>query len=321
MGTPDFAVPSLQALLDGGHAVVGVVTQPDKPSGRGGKLVPGPVKALALQHGLPVLQPRRVRRPEAVAEIRALAPDLTVTAAFGQILSQEVLDIPPLGSINVHASLLPRWRGAAPIHRSVMAGDRETGITLMYMDAGMDTGDIILQRAIEVGPAETAGSVSDRLALIGAELLLETVRLIGQGTAPRRSQDSGRATYAAKLEKQDEWIDWSQGTAAVCNRIRGLHPWPVAYTTCRRGILKIWQATPAEGAGAPGTVLALAKNRGPLVATGDGAVLLAVVQPESRGRMAGQAFAAGGGVATGEVLGAVGGPQSPPGSAPGLAGN
>lgn len=319
MGTPDFAVPSLQALLDAGYPVVGVVTQPDKPRGRGGKLAASPVKELALAHGLPVLQPRRIRRPEAVAELRALAPDLTVTAAFGQILSQEVLDIPPLGSINVHASLLPRWRGAAPIHRAVMAGDRETGITIMYMDAGMDTGDIIRQQAIPIGPAETAGEVSDRLAALGAELLVQTVRLIEQGRAPRTPQASALATYAPKLEKRDEWIDWSEPTAAVCNRIRGLCPWPVAYTTGRRGILKVWQASPAAGSGAPGTVLGLVKNRGPLVATGDGAVVLEVVQPESRGRMAGHAFAAGGGVAVGEVLGLTGAPESPPAPGAGLA--
>lgn len=305
MGTPDFAAASLQALLTAGYPLVGVVTQPDKPKGRGGQLAMSPVKELALRHDLPVLQPRRVRRPEAVAEVRALAPDLTVTAAFGQILSREVLDIAPLGSINVHASLLPAYRGAAPIHRAIINGETETGITTMYMDEGMDTGDTILRRAIPIGPEETAGSLHDRLAALGAEVLLETVALIAAGAAPRTPQEHSQATYAAKLERQDEYIPWGEPSRRVLDRIRGLCPWPVAYTTSRRGILKVWQAEACPGQGAPGTVLALVKGKGIAVATGDGAVLLTEVQPAGKARMPAAAFVAGGGVAVGDVLGTV----------------
>lgn len=321
MGTPDFACPSLAALAEAGHQVVAAVCQPDKPAGRGGRLVPPPVKVLAQARGIPVLQPRRVRHPEAVAQIRALAPDLIVTAAFGQLLSGELLAVPRLGAINVHASLLPRWRGAAPIHRAVMAGDRETGVTIMWMDEGLDTGDMLLWRAVPIGPDDTTGDLHDRLAALGAELVVEAVRLIAAGQAPRIPQDHSRATYAAKLTRADEWIAWQEPAEQVKNRVRGLNPWPGAYTTLRDGtVLKVWRvqvvpvpavpgAPTAPGVGAaPGTILGVIKGQGPVVACGQGAVVLLEVQPAGRRRMDGMAFAAGYRPQPGEVLGATGAP-------------
>lgn len=304
MGTPDFACPTLQALLDAGHEVVAVVTQPDKPAGRGGKLQPSPVKRLAGSRGVPVLQPKRVRRPEVVEQLRGLAPDLTVTAAFGQILSKDVLAVPRLGSLNVHGSLLPRWRGAAPLHRAVMAGDAETGVTIMWMDEGLDTGDMLVWGAVPIGPDDTTGTVHDRLAALGAELTLAAVRLIAAGQAPHIPQDPTRATYAHKLTKADERVDWAEPVAAVVNRIRGLNPWPGAYTASSLGELKLWRAVPAAGRGAPGEVLGVLKGVGPVVACGDGAVALAEVQPPGKRRMDGAAFAAGYKLPPGELLGA-----------------
>lgn len=315
MGTPEFACPTLEALIRAGYPVVAVVTQPDRPAGRGGKLQAPPVKRLAEAHGIPVLQPRRVRHPDVVAQLRALAPDLVVTAAFGQILSAEVLAVPRLGCLNVHASLLPRWRGAAPIHRAVMAGDTETGITIMWMDEGLDTGDILLQRAIPIGPLETAGEVHDRLAALGAELAVEAVRLVEEGRAPRIPQDHARATYAAKLTPEDERIDWRESATQVVNRIRGLNPWPVAHTTWQGQILKVWMAEPwpePVPAAPPGTVVAVVRDKGPVVACGEGAVLLTRLQPAGKRPMEAAAFLAGHRMAPGEVLGA----EQPPAEQP-----
>lgn len=303
MGTPDFACPTLAALLGAGYPVVAAVTQPDRPAGRGGQLQPSPVKRLAQQHGIPVLQPRRVRRPEVVAQLRELAPDLTVTAAFGQILSPEVLAVPRLGSLNVHGSLLPRWRGAAPIHRAVMAGDAETGVTIMWMDDGLDTGDMLLWRSVPIGPADTTGAVHDRLAALGAELTLAALQLIAAGRAPRIPQDHSRATYAAKLTRADEIVNWAEPATAVVNRIRGLNPWPGACTASSLGLLKLWRAVAVPGQGAPGTVLGVERGLGPVVACGHGAVALTELQPPGKRRMAGSAFAAGYRLPVGEVLG------------------
>ncbi|MFZ5816720.1 MAG: methionyl-tRNA formyltransferase [Bacillota bacterium] len=302
MGTPEFAAESLKALLAAGYPVVGVVTQPDKPVGRGGKVRFSPVKEVALAHNLPLFQPRRVRRPEVIAQLKELGSDLTVVVAFGQILSKEALEISPLGSINVHGSILPRWRGAAPIHRAVMAGDTETGITTMWMDEGMDTGDICLEARTPIGPEETGGEVHDRLARIGAELLVETVRRIEAGTAPRIPQPEEGVTYASKLERVDEQIDWRRPARALFDQIRALNPWPGAYTVGPRGSLKIWRASLIDhptGEAEPGTVVAIRKREGFVVATGEGALLVREVQPPGRGRMDAPSFVNGGGVQVG----------------------
>lgn len=306
MGTPEFAAESLRAILAAGYPVVGVVTQPDRPAGRGGKLRPSPVKEVALAHGLPIFQPRRLRRPEVIAELKELGSDLTVVVAYGQILSREALEISPLGSINVHGSLLPRWRGAAPIQRAIMAGDTETGICTMWMDEGMDTGDICLVARTPIGPEETGGQLHDRLARMGAELLVETLRRVEAGDAPRIPQPAEGVTYAAKLERVDEEIDWSRPARDIYNQIRALNPWPGAYTEGPRGTLKIWAASvvdaPAEPA-EPGTVVALVKRQGFVVAAGEGALLIREVQPPGKGRMDAQSYVNGGGVQVGSRFG------------------
>ena len=302
MGTPDFAATSLKALLQAGYPVVGVVTQPDQPAGRGGKLRPSPVKEVALAHGLPLFQPRRLRRPEVVAQLKELGSDLTVVVAYGQILSKEALAISPLGSVNVHASLLPRWRGAAPIQRAIVAGDTETGVCTMWMDEGMDTGDVCLTARIPIGPDDTGGELHDRLAQLGAELLLETVRRIEAGDAPRIPQPAHGVTYAAKLERSDELIDWSRPARDLHNQVRALNPWPGAYTTGPKGTLKIWRTSvvpnPRPDA-EPGTVVELVKREGFVVATGDGGLLVREVQPAGKGRMDAQSFVNGGGARVG----------------------
>ncbi|MFZ5824976.1 MAG: methionyl-tRNA formyltransferase [Bacillota bacterium] len=305
MGTPDFAAESLKALLAAGWPVVGVVTQPDKPVGRGGKVRPSPVKEVALAHDLPLFQPKRVRRPEVIAQLKELGSDLTVVVAFGQILSKEALEISPLGSINVHGSILPRWRGAAPIQRAIMAGDAETGITTMWMDEGMDTGDMCLVARTPIGPDETGGEIHDRLARIGAELLVETVRQVEAGTAPRIPQPEEGVTYAAKLERRDEQIDWRRPAPALYDQIRALNPWPGAYTIGPKGSLKVWKGSVVDhptGDAEPGTVVALVKREGFVVATGEGALLVREVQPPGKAKMDAQSYVNGGGVQVGSRL-------------------
>jgi methionyl-tRNA formyltransferase len=307
MGTPEFAAECLEALLKAGHPVVGVVTQPDKPVGRGGKLKFPPVKDVAVAHNLPVFQPRRVRKPEVIAQLKELQPDITVVVAFGQILSKDALEISPLGSINVHGSLLPRWRGAAPIHRAILAGDAETGITTMWMDEGMDTGDMCLMAPTPILPEDTIGTLHDRLASMGARLLLQTLEQVEVGTAPRIPQPAEGVTYAAKLERSDEWIDWTRPAEEIFNQIRGLNPWPGAYTEGPKGSLKVWRASVHEarrGRGTPGSVVEVIKKQGFVVACGDGFLLLQEVQPPGKGRMEAHAYANGGGAAVGVRFGA-----------------
>lgn len=302
MGTPDFAAQSLRALLDAGYPVVGVVTQPDKPVGRGGKVHFSPVKEVALAHNLPLFQPRRVRKPEVIAQLRELGADLTVVVAFGQILSKEALEISPLGSINVHGSLLPRWRGAAPIQRAIMAGDAETGVATMWMDEGMDTGDVCLEARVPIGPEMTGGELHDRLAEEGARLLVETVRRVEAGDAPRIPQSQDGVLHAAKLERTDEQIDWGRPALALHNQIRALNPWPGAYTNGPKGTLKIWRALVVENPdpqAESGTVVALRKREGFVVAAGEGALLVCEVQPPGKGRMDAQSYVNGGGVQVG----------------------
>ena len=277
MGTPEFAVPCLEKLIGTGHEVAGVFTQPDRPRGRGNKLSPSPVKACALAHGIPVFQPERIRR-DGVEDLRALAPELCVTAAFGQILSQEVLDIPPRGNINVHASLLPRHRGSAPIAHAIVQGDRRTGVTTMWMDAGIDTGDMLLRAETDIGETETCGELTERLSRMGAELLGETLARLEQGTLVRRRQNEAEMTYDPMLTREMGAVDFRESAERVKGLINGLNPWPCAFVSLGEEKLKLLRAAVTEGSGAPGQVLAADPKEGLTVACGDGAVRILELQ-------------------------------------------
>ena len=241
MGTPDFAVPSLKALVEGGYSVVGVVTQPDRPKGRGKKLAMSPVKEYAIQQGIPVLQPERISR-DGYEDLLNLHPDLCVTAAFGQILSQKILDIPPLGTINVHASLLPKHRGSAPIAWAMVQGDKTTGVTTMMTARGIDNGDMLLKAETPIDPAETCGELTARLSEIGAKLLIETLKALENGTLERIPQDESQMTYDPKLEKDMGVIDWTQDAADIVHRIHGLNPWPGCTSAAPGGTWKLLRA-------------------------------------------------------------------------------
>ncbi len=286
MGTPDFAVPSLHALLEApaemGLEVVGVFTQPDRPKGRGNKLTPPPVKQLAERSGIPVYQPERIRR-ESPDTLRALRPDLCVTAAFGQILSQELLDIPPLGCLNVHASLLPKHRGSAPIAWALLQGDAEIGVTIMRMAAGIDTGDMLLQRAIPRNEGLSCGEATDRLAELGAQLLLETIRAMQQGTLRETPQDEEQATYEPKLTKAMGLMDWQRPARELVWQIHALNPWPACTALLGENRLKLLRAETADGAGQPGEILRADAANGLVVACGEGALRVLELQaPGSR---------------------------------------
>ncbi len=270
MGTPDFAVPTFHALAQS-NALVGVVTQPDRPAGRGRDVQPPPVKIAALKAGLPVFQPATLRTPEAFEQLQRWEPDLIVVAAFGQILRQNVLDLPHFGCINVHASLLPRWRGAAPIQAAIRAGDAETGITIMRMDAGLDTGPIIAQRAIPIHPRETGETLHNRLAALGGELLLDTLPGYLQGSLQPHPQpdDEARITIARQITKEDGQIRWTDDAAAIDRLVRAFIPWPGTFTYWNERLLKIHAGAPTDGRAAPGEVLA----RGDSLAVGTGSGL------------------------------------------------
>lgn len=306
MGTPDFAVPSLEALLGAGHELALVVTQPDRPRGRGRpQPQPPPVKRRAQAHGLPVFQPARVRRPDAIETIRATAPELIVVVAYGQILPPELLAVPVRGCLNVHASLLPRYRGAAPIHWAIIHGEAETGVTTMWMDAGLDTGDMILRRAVPIGPDETVGELHDRLAALGGECLVDTLRAIERGDAPRTPQPAEGATYAPPIRPEHERIDWTRPSRAIHNQVRGMNPWPGAHGLTARGRLKVWRTAVAAEDGAvaaPGAVVAVDPARGLEVAAGRGSLWLLEVQPENGRRMSGADYANGHGIRPGQPL-------------------
>lgn len=305
MGTPDFAVPSLRALIDQGYEVVGVFCQPDRPKGRGHKLAACPVKELAQSAGIPVFQPERIKREEGVAMLKACAPDLCVTAAFGQLLSQEILDIPPLGTINVHSSLLPRHRGSAPINWSIIKGDQVTGVTTMFTDKGMDTGDILLTRETLIGPRENAGELTDRLAVMGAELLIETIRALEAGTLLRIPQDHEAATYEPKMDKELGRIDWSRPAQELDWLVRGTTPWPGAFTTLGEQTIKVFELTVLDGtaSGAPGEIIAADAKRGLVVSCGDHDVLLAQIQMPGAKRMNAKDYLRGHTMETGVCLG------------------
>lgn len=296
LGSGAFAVPSLEALLDAGHDVAALVTQPDREKGRGRAMASPPTKPVAQRHGVPVLQPPRIKEPQAIEALRALRPEVQVVVAYGQILPRTVIDIPPLGTVNVHSSLLPRYRGAAPIHWAIVNGERETGITTMLIDEGLDTGPTLLARSTPIGPEETAPELEARLAPLGAELLLETLDGLTRGTLTPRPQDHSRATLAPLLEKEDARIDWTRPAREIAFRVRGLQPWPGTVATWAGGEIKVLRAREVEGGvtdAPPGTVLAVDRD-GIVVASGRGTRLrLMEVQPESRRPMPAAAFAAG----------------------------
>lgn len=276
MGTPDFAVPSLQALIDAGHDVCAVYTQPDKPQGRKQILTAPPVKTLALEHDIPVFQPNTLKNEDEQARLRELAPEVIIVVAYGKLLPKAVLDIPPHGCINVHGSLLPRWRGAAPIQWAVIAGDEMAGVTTMQMTEGLDTGDMLLTYETKVGEKETAGELFDRLAQSGAELLTQTLVKLDEITP--RPQDDAQSCYAHMLDKQMAVIDWSKSAHEIDCLIRGLNPWPIALTTLSGERLKVFAAEKANGNGEPGTVLEADPKKGLTVACGEGALKLIEIQ-------------------------------------------
>ncbi len=289
MGSPEFALPTLRALAER-FRVVGVVTQPDRPAGRGRKLASPPVKILAQELGLPVIQPRRLKEPEALEQLRAWQPDLIVVAAFGQILRRNVLELPPHGCLNVHASLLPRWRGAAPIHAAILHGDRETGVTIMQMDPGLDTGPILTQRATPITPQDTAGTLSERLAQMGADLLTKTIPGYLSGTILPQAQDDSLATYAPKLEKTAGELDFTRPVDTLERQVRAMHPWPGAYLLWDGNRLRVQRATPKGVPHPPPPGTRLIHEGLPAVAAADGLLLLHRVQPAGKRPMSGKDF-------------------------------
>jgi len=293
LGTPAFAVPSLERLATAGHELALVITQPDRPSGRGRALAAPPVKQAAQRLGIAVAQPERIRRPEAQQMLRDIAPEAMIVVGYGQIIPQSVIDIPRRGIINVHASLLPRYRGAAPVQWAIINGETHTGVTTMQIDAGLDTGDMLLKAETEIGPEENAVELAGRLALLGAELLVRTLGALEAGTLTRQKQDPALATYAPQLRKEDGRVDWNLPAAAIHNRVRGLQPWPGAYTRFRSHSLHIWRsrlAEPHAGLG-PGD---LRRARGLIAGCGGGTALeLLEVQLEGRKRISAEAFANG----------------------------
>mgnify|MGYP001074840522 CR=1 FL=1 len=306
MGTPEFSVPILRALVENGYEVAGGFTQPDKPKGRGGKVQMTPVKEYALSQNIPVFQPLKIRK-DGLDDLKSLAPDLCVTAAFGQILSQEVLDVPKIGTVNVHTSLLPRHRGAAPVQWTVWQGETVTGVTSMYMAEGLDTGDMLLTEKVAIAPDDNFEAVHDKLGeagarVLGGELLIETLRRIEAGDCPRQKQDESRMTYDPKITKEMGEMDFTETTAQCVNRVRAMSPWPCGYVTTETGALKIWKARAAQGCGQPGTVLRADRKKGLIVATGDGAVELCEIQAPGAKRMEAKAYLLGHAIPEGQKL-------------------
>jgi methionyl-tRNA formyltransferase len=303
MGTPALAVPSLSALIEAGHEVVAVVTQPDRPKGRGGRVVASPVKIAATERGIPVLQPERVREAGFVEAFRALAPDAAVVIAFGQILPQALLDIPRFGCINIHASLLPLYRGAAPINWAIARGERETGLTTMRMDAGMDTGPMYLTARTPIGPEEDAEALAERLARMAGPLIVETLEKVTEGLLPT-PQDDAAATYAPRLTRADGRIRWERPAREVVDRVRAFVPWPGSFTAYRGEGWKVTRAAPGESharGAAPGTILRV-DGDSILVAAGTGSVRIFALQPPGGRAMSVQAYLNGHAVLKGEVL-------------------
>ena len=302
MGTPEFACPTLRLLMERGENVIAVVTQPDRPKGRGQKEEPPPVKRVALQHGIPLFQPVKVRTPESVERIRALAPDLIVVVAFGQILPQSLLDIPSRGCITVHSSLLPRYRGAAPLNWCIINGESETGVTTMMMDAGLDTGDILLMKRTPIDPDEDARALHDRMSLLGAEALMETLELLKAGKLSPQKQDDALTCYAPLLKKETGEIDWHKSPLEIKNLVRGVTPWPGASTRLNGLLLKLFRVSTAQGSGVAGSVLA-ADKEGIEVACGGGSVIIQELQLEGKKRLTAREFLAGYPLSSGLRLG------------------
>lgn len=305
MGTPQFAVPSLEALVENGYDVVGVVTQPDRPAGRGKKIEETPVKICAKAHGIPVYQFERLRRREGRECLETLAPDLCVTVAFGQILSQRLLDIPQMGTVNVHASLLPAYRGSAPINWCIYYGEKTAGVTTMMTDAGIDTGDILLKSETDILPNETAGELTQRLSHLGAQLLIQTLRTLEEGNCPRQKQEESLASHQPMIEKEMARVDWNRSAQEICNAVRAFNPWPGAFTVLGDGVMKIWQAVPeqTDAVGAPGEVLLSGTKQGLVVACGQGAVRIVEMQAPNAKRMQVKAYLAGKSIPVGTILG------------------
>lgn len=306
MGTPDFAATILERLVLSGYEMLGVVTQPDKQKGRRQEVSFSPVKELALKHGLMVYQPAKVREPEFLETVRVMAPDVIVVAAFGQILPKALLEIPPKGCINVHASLLPSYRGAAPIQYSIIDGEEETGITIMYMDTGIDTGDIILQESLPITKSETGGSLFDKMAVLGSELIVKALKQIEVGTSTRIPQDNEKATYVKVIDKEMGRLDFLQPAVKLERLIRGLNPWPTAFTYLEGKTLKLWLAEVEEdraySAATAGEVVEVRKDS-LAVKTGEGLLIIRELQLEGKKRMTADAFLRGYNIAVGTRLG------------------
>lgn len=304
MGTPDFSVGTLEALIQAGHQVVLAVTQPDKPKGRGGKMQFPPVKETALEHGIPVFQPRKVREPENIEELKKYQADVIVVVAFGQILPKEILELTPYGCINVHASLLPSYRGAAPIQWAVINGENVSGVTTMQMDEGLDTGDMLLKTEVPLEPKETGGSLHDKLAAAGASLCVRTLKALEEGTVTPKKQGESPTAYASMLKKEMGEIRWEDPAISIERLIRGLNPWPSAYTGWQDKTMKIWEAEVLEedSGQEPGTVVRVDKD-GFLVQTGKGLLKVTALQIPGKKRMEADAFLRGYSMEPGEKLG------------------
>ncbi|MFT8320886.1 MAG: methionyl-tRNA formyltransferase [Bacillus sp. (in: firmicutes)] len=308
MGTPDFSVPVLQQLLEDGYQVIAAVTQPDRPVGRKRTLTPPPVKVEAIKHHIPVYQPEKIRQSEELAAIIALEPDLIVTAAFGQILPNELLNAPKYGCINVHASLLPELRGGAPIHYSIIQGKEKTGITIMYMAEKLDAGDILTQVEVPIAEEDTVGTLHDKLSAAGSELLSNTLPKLLAGEITPIAQNDNEATFASNIKRSDEKIHWALSGEEIYNKIRGMNPWPVAFTTYQNEVMKIWSAQKvnASSQAAPGTISDILKD-GLIVSTGSTtSIKITELQPAGKKKMLAEVFLRGAGakMAIGEVLGA-----------------
>ncbi len=291
MGTPNFAVPPLRALMAAGHEIAAVVTRADKPAGRGRGISPPPVKLAALEMGRSVYQPARIRQPEAVEKLRVLGPDIIVVAAYGQILPKEILSLPKYGCVNIHASLLPAYRGAAPINWAIINGEKQTGVTIMQMDEGMDTGPILMQEALAIEPEDTAGSLAERLSALGARLIVEALGLIQSGGIAPTQQDHSKATFAPLLKKEDGLIDWGRSADEIHNRARGLSPWPGAYTYLDGRMIKILETEPAQGQAMPGHIVQADKDL--IVGAGSGLIRILRLQPEAKRPMTALEFLRG----------------------------
>lgn len=302
MGTPDFAVGALEALIEAGHEITAVVTQPDKPKGRSGKLQPPPVKECALRHDIPVFQPVKIKTPEAVAKLGTYEADIYIVAAFGQILSQEILDMPRFGCLNIHASLLPKYRGASPIQHVIIDGEQETGVTIMQMNAGLDTGDMLYKKAIPIAADDTYETLHDKLMVLGGEAITEALPLLEAGRLVPEKQDDACSCYAPLIKKEMGRLDFNRDVRALDQLIRGVTPWPSAYTFYKGKQMKIWRAEPAEGAEAsPGTIVKVEKDSFS-IGCADGALRVLELQLEGKKRMSAHDFLLGVKLQAGEKM-------------------